>query len=988
MPDPAPPSPPAPPPPPPPVVRTASGNGVYGTISLGTAIDNLVGRDGQGRVRSRESRFAQGLANLRITQRSDPKNAAIIVDAVVDTVEYNFGNVQGTDIPKIVLVGGSTVDIKLADDILSQILTSQDFRQYLGRVGRGFPDANGNFTNPNSTVFFLLSNISDISKSVGGQAQSDITASNRDGEYENYVASTRQTGTETDNASRFRRFTFVQSFIHELYHFSDAHPAFPPLSPPTSQVTLDSLVNISDSDIRRTYQSDNTYTESNRILLNLFKKDYRDFGFDTQKEFEDQVNSSGESSTVAFYSQRRRDVLVWVFDSIISGSSTVSFTQAQLEALDDDDIIKLKRNGNPANPRDYEVESSARANANTAKLADDQKNAAISSSIARLEAELGQITPPSADDEADTPGNESPLAVYNSVYADVVARRAREAAGDVGRVFGSTLGKYIGKGDVFTEIIAGSILGTITENIAEIISVGGFVHKLPSNSTQSVVADFGTEFLDNLKSAGIGALSSFLTAELVNALGIDGLAGEFVSTGAGAVIGQVITNIVDGANLFNGVNPLLIANAFGSFVGSKLAQQVISFDTIGGQLGSSIGSAIGGLVAGKILGDSLAALGAAAGPVGIAIGAFVGFIIGGLIGSLFGGTPRSGADVSWNYGEGRFSVSNVYSRKGGSKETARALAKSVADTFNYVLDITGGTLIQPQNVNTGNYGMRKSDLVYRPASTQDKDAITYRVSSKDKNGFAKITSYGIFNGLIDPNFKLVGGDVYTKRALYATIKGYSAHDLDLNTLVGNLSTGADYSKFVSDKFVIQSIISKDPSSSFSVGWLLTTTRAYELGINRRAESDWHGGWAQFQKELGISITQIDNKLVFDDTLNKPVRYSAIFDERDNYLYHVDDTVLGSETTAILADGSSQTVDLRSGSLSNQIGYTVNGHLNNDIAVSGQDFTAHSATPISFAPTALRTQAIVTGLGDATASEAAEKFLGQLSNGTGVSIIGG
>lgn len=90
----------------------------------------------------------------------------------------------------------------------------------------------------------------------------------------------------------------------------------------------------------------------------------------------------------------------------------------------------------------------------------------------------------------------------------------------------------------------------------------------------------------------------------------------------------------------------------------------------------------------------------------------------------------------------------------------------VVATVNVILDATGGRLLNGAAVQSGNYGMRKSDYVYRPTSARDTDAITARVSTKDKDGFAKITGYGIYQGLTDPDFQIAGGSVYAKRALY------------------------------------------------------------------------------------------------------------------------------------------------------------------------------------------------------------------------------
>ncbi|WP_282073086.1 hypothetical protein, partial [Janibacter hoylei] len=120
---------------------------------------------------------------------------------------------------------------------------------------------------------------------------------------------------------------------------------------------------------------------------------------------------------------------------------------------------------------------------------------------------------------------------------------------------------------------------------------------------------------------------------------------------------------------------------------------------------------------------------------------------------------------------GHFVANKINSRKGGSKEAAAALATVAADTFNAVLDATGGRVQNPTAITTGNYGMRKGDFVYRATSARSKDAITFRVSPKDHDdAFEQLTRHGIWQGLSDPDFAVVGGNIFVKRALYRTIE--------------------------------------------------------------------------------------------------------------------------------------------------------------------------------------------------------------------------
>nr|WP_280529685.1 cadherin domain-containing protein [Novosphingobium aerophilum] len=116
------------------------------------------------------------------------------------------------------------------------------------------------------------------------------------------------------------------------------------------------------------------------------------------------------------------------------------------------------------------------------------------------------------------------------------------------------------------------------------------------------------------------------------------------------------------------------------------------------------------------------------------------------------------------------------------------------------------------------------------------------------------------------------------------------------------------------------------------------------------------------------------------------RYWIVFDASQNVIARIDDTIEAESITRITATAAAETIDLRNAKLADQRGFTVNGKLNNDIAVAGSDFTALTQT-VTFAAGEVRQSVNVTVTKDALA-EAAESFLGTLSNGTGLSIVGG
>ncbi|WP_214647905.1 Calx-beta domain-containing protein [Novosphingobium aerophilum] len=563
---------------------------------------------------------------------------------------------------------------------------------------------------------------------------------------------------------------------------------------------------------------------------------------------------------------------------------------------------------------------------------------------------------------------------------------------DIGSALGQQLGYRLANGDALTGVLYSAVFQTLGDNLGVVLD--GLVGKVSVNDAVDIAfAATGGELLRNLKSAGIGAVSSFLTAQLVSALGLNGFAGGLVSSAAGtymsaiiAALPQVLANPAKIVDVLKGVN---VGNVIGGFLGSNLAAQIVTFDTIGGQLGAAVGSALaaGAMTAALAaatptgLAATFANMGWFGGPLGVAVAAFVGFLVGGLIGSIFGGTPRSGADASWDASQNKFVVSNVWARKGGSQDAARGLASAAAETFNAVLSAVGGMLLNPAAVTAGNYGMRKSDYVYQAQSSQDQNYISFRVSSKDKDAYSRIVGYGVVQGLTDPDFQIAGGDIYVKRAIYNTFAlGVDATRFDTNVLIGNISSAQSYESYLANAAVINALVSAEPDSAMATETLINLARADELGLTRRAASDWFGGFTFLLKQAGATAADTTFGFDYDPASGQVSRLIGIG------AYSLIDTVDIAGQTTIKATAAAETIDLRTARLADQRGYTVDGKLNNDIAVAGSDFTTLTQT-VTFAAGEMRKSVNVTVTKD-TLAEAAETLVGTLSNGTGLSIVGG
>ena len=544
-----------------------------------------------------------------------------------------------------------------------------------------------------------------------------------------------------------------------------------------------------------------------------------------------------------------------------------------------------------------------------------------------------------------------------------------------GAILGNLLGKSLAGDDQITRVISSAFFKTVGQTIGDIID-SAFDEK-DGTDISGVISSFDDALIRNLKLKGVGALSSYLVSELVDAIGIDGFVGEVANAAASEAVRSAVANMLALQANNIGANVL---GAVATVVGSKLGAEIYTPDNVGGQIGSAIGKTIGSFVATQDM-----ALFLATGNPLYAVAAVVAVVlwqtIGGLIGSIFGGTPRSGADVEWNEKEGHFEVTNVYSKQGGSKGVARSLASAVAGTFNGVLAATGGRLLDPAAIQSGNYGMRGKSLVYRPTHTRDKDSITFRLPMKQEDAMARMAAYGIYQGLTDPDFRLVGGNVYVKRAIYNTFKigEIDPAHFDAAILLGNIASAQAYQNYLDNAAIINALIAAEPDSIFAAELAINLALADELGLARRNESDWYGGFSGLLADANTNAIDVQFGFDYDPYSGQISRLIGVGD------YVLGDAIDIAGQTMIEAGAANDVIDLRNKKLADQSGYTVNGELQDDIAVSGADFTATNTT-VSFASGELRKQVTVAVAGDA--DTAIESFLAALSNGTGVSAIGG
>ena len=494
-------------------------------------------------------------------------------------------------------------------------------------------------------------------------------------------------------------------------------------------------------------------------------------------------------------------------------------------------------------------------------------------------------------------------------------------AASVGQILGSNITALIGVENTFAKLALDATLSTIGSAFGSVIdklSSGGVANI--DEAFKAVFSDFDQQLLDSFRGAGVGAVSSYLSAQLVDALGIEGIGGKLVSNVSGTTVGTVLNNILDPeitnpfANLgsFDGT----IATGVAKLVGKTLAAQVVNADTVAGQLGGSIGGSLGSLVGSKVLASKLfSSLGAVGGPLGIIVGTFLGTVLGTLIGDLFGKTPRSGAQLEYDPTTGEFSVGASWRKGKGSREAAESLAGQVGDTLNGVLNTVGGKIIDPSSIVPGHYGTEKSKFTFRLSRTASRTVF---------EDAGDLIAFGVLNAIEEA--EIAGGDFVTKRALYSTIESQQVNGevpmfgADLEALLGNLQTATDYAEYLKAATIINGLMQATPDSAFTAGWLVTLQRVHELGLHRRHEADWYGGfeffldeWSAVSSATTLSVVDGGRQFAVEDvTTGETLVHGDVINAGDKDLIELtsgnDSVMIGGDDNATLTQNAAYSVN--------------------------------------------------------------------------------
>ena len=388
------------------------------------------------------------------------------------------------------------------------------------------------------------------------------------------------------------------------------------------------------------------------------------------------------------------------------------------------------------------------------------------------------------------------------------------AAGmSVGQIFGSALGGALGGNSLVGNLAAGAIGGLIGQKFVQVLATS-MTTDLSTISLNDVFAGQGI----SVANAGIGAISSFLTAELGHALKIDGFDGQLFDTAVSgfttSLLSQVTDKMARGSLDFAGaiaamdwsqavtgaidVAQIDLGNALGGYLGHELVPAQTREGAIGGQLFGAIGGFIlpGGL------------------------GSLIGTIIGTLIFNHFGTQPSPGAvdlldQAGYLYGHSQYQSSD-----GGGYGVSDTMAQAADDIVNAYLHAVGGAALDHRKQVTLGY-IKNPDLLFITGAPGHTDRSF--VSADDAVHAAALD--------VLQNLEVIGGDLLMKRAHQNSPSNIpeagpagggapgqsqvSGAD-QLATMAGDLSVAQDYGNYLNNREAINALIAANVSMALAI----------------------------------------------------------------------------------------------------------------------------------------------------------------------------
>lgn len=477
-----------------------------------------------------------------------------------------------------------------------------------------------------------------------------------------------------------------------------------------------------------------------------------------------------------------------------------------------------------------------------------------------------------------------------------------DLAGNIGRTFGTMLaGVLLENENQFTQVLGGTVLGLITENLSEVIADTGF-HLFDGTqldfgssveTAMRQLEDVDAELLAGLSSAA----SSLLLAELGEELGLEGFGAQLFntvgSTYLGSVSEQVAGNLLAGDAAFQNVQwdvPLeAFGGAVGAFFGSSLAHELLPAETLEGSIGGSLGSIVGSSLGFSYLGGSFgSSLGVAANFILPGVGAFLGTLLGTFLGDLFGDDPDPGADfLLFAEKQGEVVVPGVYNyflyataRDGFPTETTRALGQAVTDLSKKYMSSIGA--YDMANAHIDNFtlpsiflGNDVNNLGSNPLirvlqrmniEVDGNDNLQFFVNGRQVDSAEAMVDGAVTDFLRDA--QPIGGDIFLKRAVVNSTGN------DSITLASAMATAAEYENYLANKEVINALIAGSDNTAFSGAWAYTLASAETLDLAKVDQGDFNGGLGGFlaslvDAEIAVDFANVSvsrgngNKVVID-----------------------------------------------------------------------------------------------------------------------------
>jgi hypothetical protein len=319
-------------------------------------------------------------------------------------------------------------------------------------------------------------------------------------------------------------------------------------------------------------------------------------------------------------------------------------------------------------------------------------------------------------------------------------------AGSIGQIFGSALGAALGGTDQLSKLISGTVGGAVGSLIAQ-----KFIQVLATSMTAdlskvSLTDVFALKGVD-IANAGIGAVSSFLTAELGSALHIGGFGGQLFNIAGSSLTFSVLSQVANSNLTFDAA---IAAIDWGQAVSGAINAAELNIDGIlGGYLAHEFVTAK--THEGAIGGELLGAIGNLILPGGL--GSLIGTILGTLIGNHFGTAPSPGAvdlldqaGYYYNYREYQISDHGTYT-------VPDAMAPAADTIINaYLKAVNGVALDHSKQVIVGY--IQNPDLLFLSGTPGNANH-----SFTDANDAVHAAALDVLR-----HTEVIGGDLLLKRA--------------------------------------------------------------------------------------------------------------------------------------------------------------------------------------------------------------------------------